>query len=92
MKLIAFVILGMGMMGSAVVQAQEAGQGSAVPRQPVLVAQAGTPASPTPPPVVTAAPAVTPGVTAAIVVTTGLVVAGIAASGSSGGAATPSHH
>ena len=40
MKLIAFVILGMGMMGLAVVQAQEAGQGSAVPRQPVLVAQA----------------------------------------------------
>jgi hypothetical protein len=55
MRPIAILILGMGLMGSAVVQAQEAGQGSAVPRQPVLVAQAGTFTSPGSP--VVAAPA-----------------------------------
>lgn len=40
MKLIAILFAGVGIMGSAVVQAQQTGQGSAVPRQPILVAQA----------------------------------------------------
>jgi len=76
MKLIAIIILGMGMMGSAVVQAQEAGQGSAVPRQPVLVAQAGTVS-----PEVAAAPAA-PSIVLPVLIGVG-VIAAVAASGSS---------
>jgi len=56
MKPIATLILSMGMMSSPAIQAQQAGQGSAVPRQGVLVAQAGAFASPGSP-VVAAAPA-----------------------------------
>ena len=79
MKLIAIMILGMGMMGSAVVQAQQAGQGSAVPRQPVLVAQAGKFTSPGSP-VVAVAPAAAPALVPVLTVL-GLSVAAIGASG-----------
>jgi len=53
MKPIAILILGMGMMSSPVIQAQQTGQGAAVPRDGVLVAQAGAFTSP-------GSPAVTP--------------------------------
>jgi hypothetical protein len=82
MKPIAILILSMGVMGSAVVQAQE---GTAVPRQGTVVAQApGTFTSPGSP--VLAAPAAAPGLVPALVVM-GVGVAGVAAAGTSGGAA-----
>jgi len=81
MKPIAILILGMGVMGSAVVQAQQAGQGTAVPRQGTVVAQApGTFTSPGSP--VVAAPAAAPGAGIALVVF-GAVAAGVAATGTS---------
>lgn len=86
MKRIAIWILSMGMIASPVLQAQETGQGAAVPRQGIVVAQA----SPPPPPVATAPAAMSPGVLAAIV-GLGLIVAGIAASNDDG-ATTPTHH
>lgn len=89
MKPIAILILSMGMIGSPVLQAQETGQGAAVPRQGVLVAQAGKEAPPQPPPV-TVAPALAPGVIAAIV-GLGLIVAGVAASNDDG-TTTTTHH
>jgi hypothetical protein len=79
MRPIAILILGMGLMGSAVVQAQEAGQGSAVPRQPVLVAQAGTFTSPGSP--VVAAPAVAPAAMMPVMAVFAVSVAAIAISG-----------
>ena len=85
MKPIAILILGMGLLGSAIVQAQEAGQGSAVPRQPVLVAQAGTFTSPGSP--VVAAPVAAPALTPALAVL-GLTTAGLAAAGSNAGGTT----
>jgi hypothetical protein len=78
MKPIAILILSIGMMGSPIVQAQEAGQGSAVPRQPVLVAQAGTPTSPGSPEVV--APAA-PSMVVPVLIGVG-VIAAVAVSGS----------
>jgi hypothetical protein len=76
MKPIAILILSMGVMGSAVVQAQE---GTAVPRQPTVVAQTFTsPGSP-----VVAAPVAAPAVGTALIVI-GATVAGVAASGTSG--------
>ena len=81
MKPIAILILGMGLMGSAVVQAQQAGQGAAVPRQPVLVAQAGAFTSPGSP-VVAAAPAVPAGMVPVLTVF-GLSVVAVGASGAS---------
>jgi hypothetical protein len=86
MKPIAILILSMGMIGSPVLQAQETGQGAAVPRQGILVAQA----SPPPPPVVTEAPAVSPSFIA-VAVGLGVVVAGVAAS-NEGGTTPPTHH
>jgi hypothetical protein len=80
MQLITIMILGMGMMGSAVVKAQEAGQGSAVPRQPVLVAQAGTPPPPGSP--VVAAASAAPSMLVPVLIGVGIVAA-VAASGSS---------
>jgi len=81
MKLIAIMILGMGTLGSAAVQAQQAGQGSAVPRQPVLVAQAGTFTSPGSPAVV-AAPVAPAGMIPMLTVM-GLSIAAVGASGAS---------
>ena len=46
MKPIAAVVLSLAIMGSGLVQAQQTGQGSAVPRQSTIVAQAGTWTSP----------------------------------------------
>lgn len=86
MKRIAILILSMGMIGSPVLQAQETGQGAAVPREGILVAQA----SPAPPPEVTPAPAVSSGVIAAVV-GLGLIIAGIAASNDDGGTTTTHH-
>ena len=86
MKPIAILILSMGMIGSPVLQAQETGQGAAVPRQAILVAQA----SPPPPPVVTAAPAMSP-TFIAVAVGLGLVVAGIVASNDDDTTATTHH-
>jgi hypothetical protein len=85
MRPIAILILGMGLIGSPVVQAQGAGQGSAVPRQNVLVAQAEKPAS-TPP---AGAPAAGPSATA-IAVGVGVAAAAIVAA--SGGSSSTSHH
>ena len=79
MKLIAIFILGIGMIGSAVVQAQQAGQGSAVPRQPVLVAQAGTFTSPGSP-AVAVAPAAPAGMLPVLAVM-GIGIAAVTASG-----------
>jgi hypothetical protein len=87
MKPIAILILGMGLMGSAVVQAQQAGQGSAVPRQPVLVAQAGTIVAPGAVPV--AAPVLAAG-TNTFLIFFGATLAGVAAAGN-GGDATVRH-
>jgi hypothetical protein len=87
MKPIAILILSMGMIGSPVLQAQETGQGAAVPRQGILVAQA----SPPPPPVVTEAPAAVSPTFIAVAVGLGLVVAGIAASNDDG-TTTTTHH
>ena len=87
MKPIAILILSMGMMGAAVVQAQQAGQGSAVPRQGILVAQSGTFTSPGSP-VVTAAPVAPAGLAPALTVFA-ISIAGVAASGTAG--ATTQH-
>ena len=84
MKPIAILILGMGVMGSGVVQAQQAGQGAAVPRQPVLVAEAGTFTSPGSP--VVAAPVAAPTLGPALVVF-GATMAGVGAAGTSSGTA-----
>lgn len=86
MKPIAILILSMGMIGSPVLQAQGTGQGTAVPQQGVLVAQAGTE---TVPPVVAGAPAATPSLLS-IVIGLGLVAAGIAAAVN--GTTTTAHH
>jgi hypothetical protein len=86
MKPIAILILSMGMIGSPVLQAQETGQGAAVPRQGILVAQASPP-----PPVVTEAPAAVSPTFIAVAVGLGLVVAGIAASNDDG-TTTTTHH
>lgn len=86
MKPIAILILSMGVMGSAVVQAQQAGQGSAVPRQGILLAEApGTFTSPGSP--VLAAPAAA--APAAPLALSGMAAftAGVAAAGQSGGTA-----
>jgi hypothetical protein len=85
MKPIVILILSLGVMGSAVVQAQE---GSAVPRQGTVVAQApGTFTSPGSALVV--APAAAPVAMVPALVVMGATVAGVAASGTSG--ATVSH-
>lgn len=58
MKPVVIVVLGLAIMGSGLVQAQQTGQGSAVPRQNTVVAQAGSWSSPGSPAV--AAPAALP--------------------------------
>jgi hypothetical protein len=86
MKPIAILILSMGVMGSAVVQAQE---GTAVPRQGTVVAQApGTFTSPGSP--VLAAPAAAPAALVPALVVMGATFAGVAAAGTDSGT-TVSH-
>jgi len=58
MKSIAILVLAAGMIVSPIIQAQQVGQGSAVPRQSIVVAQAGSWTSPGSP--VVAAPASLP--------------------------------
>jgi hypothetical protein len=79
MKKIAVLVLGMGMIGSSVVQAQQVGQGSAVPRQSIVVAQAGTFTSPGSP--VVAAPAALPAGFVPVMTIMGLTLVGVTASG-----------
>ena len=86
MKPIAILILGMGVMGSAVVQAQQAGQGSAVPRQGTVVAQGPSFTSPGSTPVPAPVPA--PGANTALIVF-GASFAGVAAAGTTSATA---HH
>ena len=80
MKPIAILILSVGVMGSAVVQAQQAGQGTAVPRQGTVVAQGPSFTSPGSP--VVAAPVAAPGANTALIVF-GASFAGVAAAGTS---------
>jgi len=58
MKQMAILVLTLAMMSSGLVQAQQTGQGSAVPHQSIVVAQAGSWSSPGSPAV--AAPASLP--------------------------------
>lgn len=58
MKKFAVLVLGMGMVISSVAHAQQTGQGTAVPRQSIVVAQA--PGSFSSPGAVSAAPAALP--------------------------------
>ena len=78
MKKIAILLLGMGMVGSPVVQAQQTGQGSAVPRQPIVVAQAGTFTSPGSP--VVTAPAAVPAAFVPVMTIMGLTLVTVTAS------------
>jgi len=78
MKKIAILVLGMGMVSSSVVQAQQVGQGSAVPRQSIVVAQAGTFTSPGSP--VVAAPAALPAAFVPVMTVMGIVLVGVTAS------------
>ena len=84
MKPIAILIFTLGVMGSTVVQAQ---QGTAVPREGSVVAQAGTFTSPGS--AVVVAPAAAPAAMVPALVVVGATVAGVAAAGTSG--ATVSH-
>jgi hypothetical protein len=60
MKQIAIAVLSLAIVSSGLVQAQQTGQGSAVPRESIVVAQAGTWTSPGSP-VVPAPAALPPG-------------------------------
>ena len=79
MKKIAILVLGMGMVSSSVVQAQQVGQGSAVPRQSIVVAQAGAWTAPGSP--VVAAPAALPAGFVPVMTIMGLTLVGVTASG-----------
>ena len=87
MKPIVNVILGVALVGSSVALAQQPGQGTAVPKQPVQVAQAGTFVSPVV--VVSQAPvaAAPAGMSAAMVV----LGVGLVAVGAQGTDGTSSH-
>ena len=87
MKKISVLLLGMGMVSSPVVQAQQTGQGSAVPRQPIVVAQAGTWTAPGS---VATAPAALPAGFVPVMTIMGLSLAGVAAAGMN--VSTTSHH
>jgi uncharacterized paraquat-inducible protein A len=78
MMKVLIIVLGMGMMVSPVVQAQQAGQGSAVPRQSIVVAQAGAFTSPGSP--VVAAPVALPAAFVPVMVIMGLTVLTVGAS------------
>jgi len=78
MKKILIIVLGMGMVGSPVVQAQQTGQGATVPRQNMIVAQA--PGSWTAPGSPAVAPAVLPAAFVPVMVIMGLTVVAVGAS------------
>lgn len=87
MKPIAILVLGMGIMGSAVVQAQQTGQGSAVPRPNIVVAEA--PGTLPVPPVVTVETTAAAELLPALVVVS-VAIAGVVAAGKD--SATVTHH
>ena len=90
MKRLLVLLIGMGMIGSPAVRAEQPGQGSAVPHESVVVAQAGQGSSPEP--ATTPAPSSGPPVPLGRILVVGLLVAAALSGSSTTTNSTTTHH